>query len=108
MFVAKWTEATGWVEDGVVPFGNLSMPPSAQVLNYGQGLFEGMKAQCSPDGDILLFRPRENAQRMQEGAARMQMQVLPESLFLKGVVDLVRKNSTHVRTPTLSALPARE
>lgn len=39
----------------------------AQVLNYGQSVFEGMKAQRSEAGRIVLFRPDENAARMMAG-----------------------------------------
>lgn len=42
---------------------------SAQVLNYGQSVFEGMKAQRSAKGRIVLFRPEENAARLQAGAS---------------------------------------
>lgn len=42
----------------------------AQVLNYGQSVFEGMKAQRSARGRIVLFRPVENAARMRAGAAQ--------------------------------------
>jgi hypothetical protein len=31
-------------------------PPAPQVLNYGQSVFEGMKAQRTPNGDVVLFR----------------------------------------------------
>ena len=44
------------------------MDPSAQVLNYGQSIFEGMKAQRTAGGNIVLFRPDENAARMMAGA----------------------------------------
>jgi hypothetical protein len=37
------------------------------VLNYGQSVFEGMKAQRSARGRIVLFRPQENAARMRAG-----------------------------------------
>lgn len=98
MFVAKWTKDTGeWRSEGTVPFGNLSMPPSAQVLNYGQGLFEGMKALTSEAGDVVLFRPRENAKRLEQGARRMCMQPVPHALFLQGVLELVQRNASHVR-----------
>jgi branched-subunit amino acid aminotransferase/4-amino-4-deoxychorismate lyase len=40
----------------------------AQVLNYGQSVFEGMKAQRSARGRVVLFRPDENAARMMAGA----------------------------------------
>lgn len=33
------------------------MSPAAGVLNYGQGVFEGMKAYRTVAGRIVLFRP---------------------------------------------------
>lgn len=98
MYVTKWTKEDGWKSEGVQPFGNLSMPPSAQVLNYGQALFEGMKAHYSAKDRIVLFRPLLNAQRMRNGAKRMSMAELPEQVFLKGVQELVQANKSHVRT----------
>lgn len=53
-----------------------------QVLNYGQGLFEGMKAQRTPQGKIVLFRPEENAARLQAGAASSQ--IAPAVLWHSG------------------------
>lgn len=67
-----------------------------QVLNYGQALFEGMKAQRTPDGEIVLFRPQCNAERMREGAARMSMVAPQEDLFLHGVMGAVRENADMV------------
>jgi hypothetical protein len=31
-------------------------PCGLQVLNYGQSVFEGMKAQRTPSGGVVLFR----------------------------------------------------
>lgn len=50
MYVATWTEETGWQEGGLRPYGPLELLPSAQALNYGQAIFEGMKA-LRPEGD---------------------------------------------------------
>lgn len=96
MYVAKWTKEGGWKSEGVQPFGNLSMPPSAQVLNYGQALFEGMKAHTSAKDRVVLFRPLLNAQRMRNGSQRMSMQELPEKVFLQGVQELVAANKSHI------------
>ncbi|KAF7817405.1 branched-chain-amino-acid aminotransferase 2, chloroplastic-like isoform X1 [Senna tora] len=60
-------------EGQVSVFGNIQVSPSAGVLNYGQGLFEGTKAYRKENGHLLLFRPQENAIRMQIGAERMCM-----------------------------------
>lgn len=55
-----------------------------------------MKAQRTPDGEIVLFRPKCNAERMREGAARMSMVAPPENLFLEGVMGAVRENAEMV------------
>lgn len=81
---------------GLQPYGPLPMYPSAQVLNYGQGVFEGMKAQRSSDGRIVLFRPDCNAERMEAGAARLSMVAPPRDLFVSAVEDTVRANADMV------------
>jgi hypothetical protein len=68
MFRAHWTAEKGW-EGKLVPYGPLNLLPSAQVLNYGQSVFEGMKAQRSAKDRIVLFRPDRNAARMAAGKA---------------------------------------
>lgn len=41
MLVCEWTQAGGWDQPVIKPFGDLSIPPSASVLHYaievGQG-----------------------------------------------------------------------
>ncbi len=95
MFEASCTMVDGkavWEEGHLVPYGPIPMYPSAQVLNYGQGVFEGMKAQRSAAGRIVLFRPDCNAERMAAGAVRMSMAPPPTDLFLRAVVDTVLAN----------------
>eukprot|EP00892_Ulva_mutabilis_P010134 jgi/Ulvmu1/7493/UM037_0037.1 len=96
MFLATYSEPTGWSAGNMQPYGPLSMDPAAQVLNYGQALFEGMKAQRTPAGEIVVFRPTCNAERMRQGAARMSMVAPPEELFLEGVMGAVRENAEMV------------
>lgn len=67
-----------------------------QVLNYGQSVFEGMKAQRSAKGRIVLFRPDQNAARMAAGAARLSMPAPPNNLFVNAVQQLVRENQDYV------------
>ncbi|KAJ0253723.1 Branched-chain-amino-acid aminotransferase 3 [Hirschfeldia incana] len=74
-------------------FGNIEVSPSAGVLNYGQGLFEGMKAYRKQDGkNILLFRPHENATRMRNGAERMCMPAPTVDQFVEAVKATVLAN----------------
>ena len=67
-----------------------------QVFNYGQSVFEGMKAQRSAKDRIVLFRPQQNAARMAEGAARLAMPAPPADLFVGAVQELVRDNQDFV------------
>lgn len=96
MFIAESSEDGIWGAGEVRPYGNISISPAAAVLNYGQGLFEGMKAQRSADGDIMIFRPDRNAARMKIGAARLGMLEVPEELFVRGVKACVKANSRWV------------
>ena len=83
-------------EPVVVPSGLLAVPAHACALNYGQSLFEGMKARRGVDGKVRLFRPLDNARRMAGGAARLMMAVPSEELYLKTVMDVVQANIDYV------------
>ena len=78
MYVAKCKLGEEWQPGEMQPFGDITISPAAGVLNYGQGLFEGMKAQRSVNGGIVLFRPERNAARMATGAERLGMPTVSE------------------------------
>ena len=61
MYIAKTDIDAPWTPGEVLPYGNISISPAAGVINYGQGLFEGMKAYRTSAGRVVLFRPEENA-----------------------------------------------
>lgn len=83
-------------EPVVVPSGVLRMPPQACVLNYGQALFEGMKARRGADGKIRLFRMVDNAMRMSRGASRFMMPAPSPELYAKAVLATVKANLAYV------------
>eukprot|EP00210_Caulerpa_lentillifera_P004929 g4703.t1 len=89
-------DPSGNFQGGLCPYGALELMPSAQVLNYGQSIFEGMKAQRSHKDRIVLFRPSANAERMREGAQRMSVPIVPEQTFLNAVREVVRQNQEFV------------
>jgi len=84
--------AGSWVGE-TAAFGPLSLPPTAHVLNYGQSIFEGLKAYRTARGRVALFRPDANAARMTQGARRMMMPPVPEELFLDAVCKTVEANA---------------
>lgn len=96
MFMATCKAGGVWDAGEFRPFGNISISPAAGVLNYGQGLFEGMKCQRSRKGELLLFRPLENGKRMAEGARRLCMPEYPPEQFVKAVKETVRRNAEYV------------
>ena len=65
---------------------------AAAGLQYAQQCFEGLKAYRRADGTIGIFRPEENALRMQASAKAMYMPPVPTELFLEAVTLAVKKN----------------
>lgn len=81
-----------WSDLQVIPFGPISLEPGATILNYGQGIFEGLKAYRTSKGRIVLFRPDRNFARINQGARRLAMPEIPEDLFFEGLRESVVKN----------------
>jgi len=98
MTIAKCGPETGgqWAMGEVVPYGDISMSPKAGILNYGQGLFEGMKAQRTADGRIVMFRPTKNAARVAYGCKRLCIPPVPEEIFVETVKKCVIANAKWV------------
>lgn len=92
MYVMKGDLDGNWQKGELQPFGNLDVSPAAGVLNYGQGVFEGMKAYRTADDRILMFRPEENAVRMAQSAERMSMPSPDLDSFVKAVKQTVMAN----------------
>ena len=107
MYIATCKQGDEWGQGKMQDFQNLSLSPAAGVINYGQGLFEGMKAQHAADGSIVLFRPLENARRSREGARRLGMTPVPEEMFLDAIMQTVRENSRWVPPMGKGALYVR-
>jgi len=89
MLVAAF-ESGRWTESEIRPYGPLQLVPNITALQSGISVFEGLKAHRSPAGQILLFRPWDNARRLNRSAERLAMPRLPESLFLTGLRKLLQ------------------
>lgn len=61
-----------------------------------QGLFEGMKAYRKEDGQLVLFRPDQNAIRLQTGAERMCMPSPSIDQFIDAVKQTALANKRWV------------
>jgi len=81
-----------WHSARIGPREPLTLDPACAVLHYAQEIFEGLKAYRHPDGSLALFRPRENARRLNVSADRLAMPHLPEDLFVEACRLLVLKD----------------
>ena len=107
MYVSKCRLNQSWKEGKLVPFNDVKISPAATILNYGQGLFEGMKAYRTKNGEIIMFRPDENAKRAANGCLRLSMPEISEEIFLDGVTKVVKDNIDYIPNTEKGALYVR-
>ncbi|WP_120717690.1 branched-chain amino acid aminotransferase [Tsuneonella amylolytica] len=93
MVTVDYTAGEGWHSARIGPREPLSIDPACAVLHYAQEIFEGLKAYRHPDGSFALFRPEENAARMNRSADRLAMPHMPEELFVAACRELVLKDA---------------
>jgi branched-chain amino acid aminotransferase len=89
MLSITWTQADGWHDARIEPYGPIPMDPASAVLHYAQEIFEGLKAYRHADGSIWTFRPHANAQRLNRSAKRLALPTLPEDEFIASLEALV-------------------
>lgn len=82
-------ENDAWGEMKIVPYGPLPFSPAMMAINYGQACFEGMKAYKDKEGQVFLFRPEKNFERINKSAVRLAMPEVTEEMFLGGLKALV-------------------
>ena len=90
MFLMNYDAGKGWHDARIVPYGPIPLEPCAMVLHYAQEVFEGMKAYRDPEGGVRLFRPEENARRMQSSCERLCIPQVPVDDFVEAVKALVK------------------
>jgi len=115
VYRAKFTEDSRWTEEFVekphlTPEAEAALPASEMAdlhlkrnnfadlplvnytSQYGLGCFEGLKAFPQPNGTLKLFRPDENAKRMESSMKGLFMPGFPPAMFLAAVRAVVGKN----------------
>jgi branched-chain amino acid aminotransferase len=90
MFTMDYTPREGWKNPTIKPYQPLVLDPATVMFHYSQAAFEGQKAYKSPEGEILLFRPLENARRLNRSLSRMCIPQIPEDLFLQAERELLQ------------------
>ncbi len=86
----------GWEEGVLTSEETLPLHMAATCLHYGQAAFEGLKAFEQKNGDIVVFRIRENAARLIQSCRKIYMQPPTEELFLEAVFRAINANRRFV------------
>ncbi|MEW9701082.1 branched-chain amino acid aminotransferase [Paenibacillus sp. SI8] len=107
MFLMDYEEGQGWHDPRIVPYGPLAMDPSAMVFHYGQAVFEGLKAFHCEDGEIRIFRPDQNAKRLNHSSERLAMPPLDTDFVTGAIQALVRLDARWVPQKPGSSLYIR-
>ncbi|XP_030944350.1 branched-chain-amino-acid aminotransferase 6-like [Quercus lobata] len=109
MYVTKFGKEENFTNGvgNIIPYANIAISPFAGILNYGQGLLESLKAYRRDDGRVLLFRPEQNAQRLQIGAERLCMPSPSIEHFVEAVKQTVLANKHWVPPPGKGSLYVR-
>jgi len=97
MFICDYVNGE-WQTPKIVPYGPLTLDPSARVFHYGQAVFEGMKAYKDDQGDTFLFRPDENFMRINKSSERLAMPEFPKEYFFDGLNTLLKLDNEWIKS----------
>lgn len=106
MFICTYSNGE-WATPRIEPLQLIPTHPATMALHYGQALFEGLKATKNNRGEALLFRPEQNAKRLNYSARRLGMPEFPEELFVEGLKKLVALDQAWIPPMEGSALYLR-
>lgn len=94
-YISRWKD--GKWDDGILTEdNNITLNEGSTCLHYGQQCFEGLKAYTNKDGEVQLFRPDQNALRMQRSCKRLLMPEIPVDKFIDACKQVVKANEDYV------------
>jgi branched-chain amino acid aminotransferase len=106
MLVCDYSDGE-WQTPKIIPFGDITLSPTALALHYGQSVFEGMKAFFMNDRKINLFRPYKHYDRFTKSLQRLCMPEIPEELFVNGLRELIKLDKNWIPKQAGGALYIR-
>lgn len=89
MFVMDYSDEKGWHDPRITPYEPLTLDPAAIIFHYGQTVFEGLKAYMTKEGEVHLFRPNKNMERLNKSCERLCMPQLDEEFALEALKQLI-------------------
>ncbi|MDB6048013.1 MAG: hypothetical protein JWR17_759 [Pseudomonas sp.] len=94
-YLSNWRDGA-WQEGTLTEDNVLHISEGSTALHYGQQCFEGLKAYRCKDGSINLFRPDQNAMRMQRSCARLLMPHVSTEDFIEACKKVVLANERFI------------
>ncbi|MBP1125179.1 MULTISPECIES: branched-chain amino acid aminotransferase [Pseudomonas] len=94
-FLQVWKNGE-WQEGTLTDDNVLHISEGSTALHYGQQCFEGLKAYRCKDGSVNLFRPDQNAARMQRSCARLLMPQVSTEDFIDACKQVVKANERFI------------
>jgi branched-chain amino acid aminotransferase len=97
----------GWRDAEIRPYSAMPLAPSINALQYGLAVFEGLKAFRTVAGDVALFRPDRNHERLSRSCRRLVLPEVPREIFVEGLRQLVAVDAGWVPAPDEGSLYVR-
>ena len=89
MFEMDYNPKQGWHDPRIVPYRDISVSPANCTLHYGQAIFEGMKAFRTHDNRIVIFRPLDHINRLNNSARILDIPQVDVETVHQGLRKLI-------------------
>ena len=94
-YISKWKDGV-WDKGKLTEDNTLTISEGSTALHYGQQCFEGLKAYRTKEGKIQIFRPDQNAKRINKSCNRLYIPEIPEEKFIDACLQVVKANKVWV------------
>lgn len=94
-YISVW-ENGNWDQGKLTEDNTLTISEGSTALHYGQECFEGLKAYRTKEDKILLFRPDQNAKRMNASCRILLIPQISEEKFIDACMRVVKANEAWV------------
>lgn len=85
-----------WGPGEITTENTVTISHASPALHLGQQCFEGLKAYRTKDGQVQLFRPDQNGERMMRSAAQVMLPPYPVEAFVAAAKEMVKANEEWV------------
>ena len=89
VFEMDYSENKGWHNPAIKPLSDLQMHPATMFIHYGQAIFEGLKAYKTVNGEVVIFRPDQHIQRLNNSARRICIPEVDNDFLLTALKELI-------------------